>query len=383
MIPTPGWVEIDLSAIDHNLGVVRETFSSVDVCAVLKADAYGHGIEHVLPLVMQHGFQTIGITSNDEALTARFLGYTGRILRLRPALADEVEEALVHEVEEWVGGSEHAAAVARVAHGRGVRIPVHVSINSTGLGRDGIELHGRDDRGADELTRVLAHDSLRVAGVCSHFPVDDPVDMAHGAETFRSESELVLQSLAPADRGAVQRHCATSFAAITVPEARFDLVRIGAAIYGDTVNAHADVKPAFTLKSRVVAVNDYRAGSTVGYDRTHRLERDARLAVVPVGYADGVQRSLGGRASVLIRGRRLPIVDRHAMNALTVDVSPLDGVLPGEEVVLYGAQGADRITSAELEHANGHIAAELYSVWGRLHPRVPVAIALTTAQGAV
>ena len=371
MIPTPGWIEVDLDAVEHNLRVVTETLPPrVDVAAVLKADAYGHGIDNVLPLVIDRGIGTIGVTGNDEARAARFHGFAGRIIRIRPALAEEVDDAIALGVEEWVGGAGHAAGVARVARDRGIRIPVHVSINSTGLSRDGIEL--LHPRGPEDLRRVLDERSLRVVGVCSHFPCEDADDVAQGASAFQVQSDLVLRSLGATVRRDVRRHCATSFAALTVPDSHFDLVRIGAALYGDTAAPHPRFRPAFTLKSRVAAVNGYRAGSTVGYDRAHRLRRDSVLATIPIGYADGVQRSLGGRASVLIRGRRLPIVDRHAMNTLTVDATDLGDVRPGEEVVLYGAQGSGRISSADLERANGHIAADLYSVWGRLHPRIPV-----------
>lgn len=369
MIPTPGWIEIDLDAIEHNLEIVHGLFSpGTEVCAVLKADAYGHGIDHILPLVIERGFGTIGITGNEEALAARFLGFTGRILRMRPALAEEIDEAIVHDVEEWVGGAEHAQAVARVGLKRGVRIPIHVSINATGLSRDGIEL--LRPTGADELRRVLAHPSLRVVGVSSHFPTDDPQDIAQGAAAFRVQSAAVVRSLPPTSRHGVQRHCASSFAALTVPDAHFDMVRIGAAIYGDTVAPFPASRPAFTLKSRVAAVNEYQV-------------QDATLAVVPVGYADGVPVSPSGRASVLIRGRRLPVVDRPAMNTLTIDVSALSDVRPGEEVVLFGAQGDERIFAADLGHANALHAADLYSVWGRLHPRIPVRTAATARHETV
>ncbi|MFC5789057.1 alanine racemase [Agromyces tardus] len=382
MIPSPGWIEVDLDAVGRNLDLLRDSLPQrVDVAAVLKADAYGHGIDHVLPLVIDRGIGTIGVTGNDEARAARFLGFAGRIMRIRPALAEEVDDAIAHGVEEWVGGAEHGAEVARVARERGIRIPVHVSINSTGLSRDGIEL--LHPRGREDLRRVLDEPSLRVVGVCSHFPCEDADDVAQGAAAFQVQSDLVLRSLAAAARAGIRRHCATSFAALTVPDSHFDLVRIGAALYGDSTAPHPGFHPAFTLKSRVAAVNEYRAGSTVGYDRTHRLDRDAVLATVPIGYADGVQRSLGGRACVLIRGRRLPIVDRHAMNTLTVDATELRDLRPGEEVVLYGRQGSDRISSADLERANGHIAADLYSVWGRLHPRIPVRSTTVSHRDAV
>lgn len=372
MIPTPGWIEIDLEAIAHNLDSIRASIPApTEVCIVLKADAYGHGIEHVLPLVMERGFEIIGITGNEEALAARYLGYTGRIIRIRPALAEEVEEALVHEVEEWVGGPAHAAVVARVGRANRTRVPVHLSINSTGLSRDGVDLSAADGDAAVEA--VLAHPELAIAGICSHFPAEDVDDVEAGAAAFAEQSAAVAALLARTGRPRATRHCATSFAALKVEASRFDLVRIGAAVYGDT-SADSDLlRPAFSLKSRIAAVNRYPAGSSVGYDRTHRLTADAVLATVPLGYADGIQRSMGGRGHALVHGRRVPIVDRHAMNTLTLDVSAVHGVRPGDEVVFFGSQGAERITAADLEVSNGHLAAELYSVWGRLHTRITLA----------
>lgn len=378
MIPTPAWVEIDLDAIEHNLDLVRRRLApDTDVCVVLAADAYGHGIEHVLPLVMKHDFDTIGIEGNEDALAARFHGFTGRIIRIRPALAEEIDEAIVHEVEEWVSGAEHAETVARVAQRRGIRIPVHLSIDATRSGFDGIDL--LRPRGRAALRRVMDLEALEIVGICSHTPLADHDEIVRGACAFRVQSAAVLRELAPGSRP-VQRHCATSFASLRVPDARFDLVRIGAAVYGDTA-ADPGLRRAFALKSRVAALNEYRITGT-GADRSDLLDRDARLAVVPVGCAPGMAPAVGEGGSVLIRGRRLPIVDRQSMHGLVVDVSPLDGVRPGEEVVLVGRQGEERITSADFEHSSGRSAAELSSVWGRLHPRIPVrAAAAVRADG--
>jgi alanine racemase len=127
--------------------------------------------------------------------------------------------------------------------------------------------------------------------------------------------------------------------------------------------------------TRVAALNDYPAGSTAGYGRAHRVRADARLAVVPLGYADGYHRVLGRRAEVLIRGRRARVVDRLAMNTFLVDVSAVAGAAIGDEVVVYGAQGDDAITSGEIERVTGEIAADLYTAWGRLLPRKPAVAA--------
>ena len=170
-------------------------------------------------------------------------------------------------------------------------------------------------------------------------------------------------------------HCATTFAALAVPDSHFDMVRIGAALYGDSALLGGRLRPAMRVVTRVAALNDYPAGSTAGYGRAHRVRADARLAVVPLGYADGYHRVLGRRAEVLIRGRRARVVDRLAMNTFLVDVSAVAGAAIGDEVVVYGAQGDDAITSGEIERVTGEIAADLYTAWGRLLPRKPAVAA--------
>ncbi|WP_294980217.1 alanine racemase [uncultured Microbacterium sp.] len=370
MSASAAWVEVDTGAVAHNLGAVRDALGpGAHVCAVVKADAYGHGVDLVAPTLIARGVESFGVTSNEEARTVRATGFTGRILRLRAALREEVEDAAGLGVEEWIGGAAHAAVVAAAGAATGRRVRAHVSINATGISRDGIDLD--DANAAAQLRQIGADARLDVVGVASHFPCEDADDVHDGAAAFAIQARHAGALLA---RGPLQRHCATSYAALTVPASRFDLVRIGAALYGDTSASLAGLRPAMRLVSRIAAISAYPAGRTVGYDRTHRLDAPARLAAVPLGYADGYQRTLGGRAEVLVRGRRMPVVDRLAMNTLLVDVTSAEDAVIGDEVVLYGAQGAERISGADLEHASGQIAANLYTSWGRLLPRRAISL---------
>ncbi|MFH8252042.1 alanine racemase [Microbacterium sp. B2969] len=365
MTPAAGWVEVDTRAIAHNLDVVRAHLADgVELCAVLKADAYGHGVDLVAPVVIGAGVRTIGVTSNGEARMLRGAGFDGRILRLRPALAEEITDGASHAIEEWVGGEAHAKVVQDASATRGRRIPVHVALNSTGLSRDGIPLDTAAGRRAIEAIGRMP--GLDVVGVCAHFPCEDVDDVERGARDFAAEAGLAVEALGVGDVG---RHCATTFAALSVPDAQFDMVRIGAALYGDSALLGGRLRPAMRVVSRIAALNGYPAGATAGYGRAHRLATDARLGVVPLGYADGYRRGLGRRAEVLVRGRRAPVVDRLAMNTLLVDVSAIEDARIGDEVVVYGAQGSDAITSTEIERVTGEIAADLYTAWGRLLPR--------------
>lgn len=370
MSPAPAWVEVDVDTITANLRAVRaQVGPAVELCAVLKADAYGHGIDLTLPALMAQGVGTIGITANVEARQARELGFTGRILRLRAGLDDEIADAADDDIEEWLGGPGHARIVDRVAGRLGRTISVHVSINSTGLSRDGIQA-----RESHPIDPFVEFSRLRPIGVASHFPREDAKDVDEGARVFDRESAALARALASRMGAAVKRHCASTHAALTVPASRFDMVRIGAALYGDTPVLGDALAPAMRVVARIAAVNDYPSGSTVGYERTHRLTGESRLAVIPIGYADGYRRAFSGGsgAEVLIAGRRAPIIDLLAMNTCIVDITAIPSASIGDEVVMYGRQGSDTITSAEIEKVSGQIAADSYSAWGRLLPRLAV-----------
>lgn len=357
-------MEIDRAAVSHNIRTIRaELGEQVEFCAVVKADAYGHGIDIVVPLLTAQGITAIGFASNDDAEAIRASGFLDRLLRVRPATGEEIADALRFGVEEWVGGAEHAALLRALAVAQQNRVRAHVSLNSTGLSRDGFEVG--DPLGLHAAQELLDDPAIEVVGICSHFPAEDEVDVRAGSRRFDTESRRVIG----ATGRPIARHCATTFAALHVPESRFDLVRIGAGLYGDSTALGGMLRPAMRVMSRVAAVNSYRRGSTVGYDRWHRLEHDARLALIPVGYADGFHRSLSGTGDVLIRGQRARIVDRIAMNGFLVDVSHIDGAGPGDDVVLFGAQQGEVISAGDVERATGNIAADLYVAWGRLLPR--------------
>lgn len=366
MSSSPAWIEVDTAAIANNIAVVQQLLpGTTRLCGVVKADAYGHGVDLVLPVLMAAGIDLIGVTSNDEARTARALGFRGRVIRLRVATREEIEDARDLLIEEWVGGLQHARIVESAARSTRQTIPVHVALNSTGLSRDGIDFGMRAYRA--DLAAIGRLTALRTVGICAHFPCEEAGDVAAGAAAFRAQSADAVALLASGGRA--ERHCATSFAAITVPSSRFDMVRIGAALYGDTSAPVTGLRPAIAFVSRIAAINVYPEGRSVGYDRTFVTRRASRLAVVPVGYGSGLHRNLGGRADVLVRGRRARVVDKLAMNSCVIDVTDIPSVQIGDEVVLCGSQGGEQIGFHDLERASGQIAADLYTAWGSLLPR--------------
>lgn len=373
-----GWLEIDPDAFEANIATLRTLLGpDHDICVVMKADAYGHSIALLMPSIIRTGIRVVGLTSNEEARVARALGYKGRIARLRTATLEEIEDGLAYDVEELTGNPVHAKAAAAIAMRKGRRLDVHFALNSTGMGRNGLDLS--HPAGRVQARALMSIDGLRIVGIMSHFPVEDVADMKPSLERFLAESDWVIEA-GGLDRRQIVRHVANSYATLNLPEARLDMVRAGGVLYGDSDPAFTQFRRMMTAKSRVACVNYFPAGSSVSYDRTFRLTRDSWLANIPAGYSDGYRRQFSHRNQpqpdssqvfVLIRGHRFPVLGRVTMNTVMVDVTELkDEIQMDDEVVFFGRQGTEEIAQAELEGAAGTIGAEIYTIFGTSMPKV-------------
>ncbi|AXK38638.1 alanine racemase [Crenobacter cavernae] len=362
------WVEIDKAAFEHNIRTLQSELNGKSkICAILKADAYGHGIGLLMPSVIKMGVPCVGIASNEEARVVRDSGFKGRLMRVRTGSLQEVEAGLKYNMEELVGNADFARQASAIARRHGRTLSVHLALNSAGISRNGLELSS--DAGKADALAIAKLPSLKIAGIMTHFPVEEKDDVVKGLAVFKEEVDWVIKE-ARLDRKKLTVHCANSFATLEVPEARMDMVRPGGALFGDTVPSHTEYQRVMQFKSRVASVNRYPAGNAVGYDRTYTLKRDSLLANLPVGYSDGYRRVFTNKASVLIAGQRAPVVGKVSMNTLMVDVTDIPGAKSGDEVVLFGKQGKAEITQAELEDFNGALLADLYTVWGNSNPKV-------------
>ena len=373
-----GWVEIDPAGFEANIAELRRTIGPGHaICAVMKGDAYGHSIALLIPSIKRSGIDCIGITANDEARVARQLGYRGRIARLRTATPWEVEDGLRYRIEELTGNLAHARAMAAIGARKGRKIDIHFALNSTGMGRNGLDLSS--NAGREDAQALMATQGLRIVGIMSHFPVEDVADVRQSLARFIEESDWAIAT-GGLDRSKLQRHVANTYATFHVPEARLDMVRVGGGLVGDSYPGFERFGRIMTVKSRVATVNFYPAGSSVNYDRTYRLARDSWLANVPVGYADGYRRAFSFRNTpqpdklqthALIHGRRAPVLGRVTMNTIMLDVTEFrDEVRMDDEVVLFGKQGAEQITAQELEAAAATLNTEVYLIFGNSMPRV-------------
>ncbi|WP_433923940.1 alanine racemase [Vreelandella sp. 21] len=361
------WVEISQSAFEGNVrGVLELLGEEAELCAIMKADAYGHGIANLMPSVIALGIPCIGVASNEEARVVRASGFDGRLMRVRSATPEEVRGAFDYGMEELFGDITAARQASSDAAEAGVTLRYHLGLNAGGMGRNGMALDS--EAGRQEALELQDLASLELVGIMTHFAFEDEDFVRQGLEAFHEQSDWLIET-ANLDREALTLHAANSFTTMEVPEARLDMVRPGGLLYGDLPH-YEQFKPVMSFRTRVASVNDYAQGSGVGYDNVRVLERDSLLANLPVGYSDGYRRVFSDAAFALVNGERVPVMGRVSMNTTMVDVTDVEGVAAGDEVVLYGLQGDERITIGELEDLNSALLADLYTVWGNSNPKV-------------
>ncbi|MEJ2795778.1 alanine racemase [Iodobacter sp. LRB] len=363
------WLEIDLSAFSNNLETLKAKLgpNGPKICAIMKADAYGHGIDLLVPAVVAAGIPCLGVASNEEARVAREKGFKGQLMRVRTATAEEMEDALPYRMEELIGNLDSALTLSKLAQRSGQTLPFHLALNSSGMSRNGIDLNLNSSR--RDTLRLLRLPNISVAGIMTHFPVEEKQDVLTGFAQFKRDTTWLIRA-ARLDRSKLLLHCANSFTTLEVPEAHLDMVRPGGLVYGDSIPSYTEYKRVMTFKTRVASVNRYPSGNSVGYDRTVTLGRDSLLANLPLGYSDGYRRALSNKASVLIRGHKAPVLGKTSMNTIMVDVTDIPGVRSGDEVVLFGEQEGTRIAQGDLEEYSGALLADMYTVWGNSNPRI-------------
>ena len=375
------WAEIDLDALRHNFAYIRQAVGG-PVCAVVKADAYGHGDVATAKAVQQAGVAGFAVSSLGEGHHLRHHGITIPILIL--GYADPAHAATLAEddIATACFSTEYAQALSAAAVQAGVRVKVHIKID-TGMGRIGFAVRSGFEETIREVEALYALPGLAICGIFQHFAVADsdaPDDLAYTEEQYDLFTRVVdrLQADGYAT-GTV--HCANSAAQLRHPEWRRDMTRAGIILYGldPSPEVHFDgLRPTMTLKSVVTFVKDLLPGESVSYGRTYTANTPRKVATVCVGYADGYPRALSGsngnpNAGVMsIRGKPAPIIGRVCMDQTLVDVTDIPDVKMNDEVTVFGPEnaaiGAD--TADSIAAKTGTINYEIICGISRRVPRV-------------
>ena len=364
------WVDIDLGAIRDNVTELKRRAGAAEVLAVVKADAYGHGLVPSAGAALAGGATWLGVAQLAEALELRRAGVTARILTWLFAPGADVEGALAADIEVTIGSRWSLEAVEAAARSLGRPARVQLKVD-TGLGRNGV-LTDWSEVVAD-VARLVAEGVLEVTGTWSHFAYAD----APQHPTVRAQQERFVEAVTELERAGVDpglRHLANSAATLTNPSAHFDLVRPGVAVYGlspvPDLGSPADfgLREAMRVTARLAGVKAAPAGQGVSYGHEYTTTRETLLGLVPVGYADGVPRSAGNRGPVLTGGRRYTLAGRVCMDQVVLDLGPDASVAAGDEVVLLGVGADGEPTAQDWAEAAGTINYEIVT---RMGPRLP------------
>ena len=360
------WVDIDLAALERNFDRLSARVAPAGALAVVKADAYGHGAVAVARALERRGLAGFAVALAEEGMELRRAGVAAPVLVLSPVPAAGLPFLRRYALTPALSGLDQIDALA--AHGRasGFRVAVHLKFD-TGMTRLGIPA----EAAAEALARVRASPALELAGVMSHLAeAETPESPANREQELRFEQ--VLAALAPDERERVAVHFANSAAALYQPAKRHDLVRLGLALYGvdpARPRARGELEPVLSLIADIVQVKSVPAGTRVGYGGRWVAARASRVAIVPVGYADGYSWRLGNRGEAIVAGRRVPVVGAVSMDMLALDVTEA-GAAPGDPAVLVGRRGELEVSVAELAAAVGTLPYELLCLFGLRLPRV-------------
>ena len=369
--PTPAfphiWAEIDLPAIAHNVRELRRiTRPQARMMAVVKADGYGHGALEVARTVLAAGADMLAVARIDEGIRLREAGFQAPILVFSPTYPAFAEDLIAYDLIQSVGGLPAARALDAVARRCGKMLPVHLKVDS-GMGRLGLRPDALriDAAGSalDEVAAIVQLPGLRLGGTYTHFAAADEQNKDYAHRQFGLFQDF-LQALGRAGIDCGLRHAANSAALIDLPQTHLDAVRPGIALYGlypsrDVDQTRAALKPALSLKTRLLQVKTVPAGTKISYGMTWEAPRATVIGTVAAGYADGLQRRLSNRGTMLVGGRRAPIVGRVCMDLIMLDLGPDARAAAGDEVVIIGRQGDAEISADEIAEALGTINYEV------------------------
>ena len=369
------WAEINLINLEHNLrSIAAKVGFDKEIIAVVKADAYGHGSVRVAKTLRDNGVKTFAVSSIEEALTLREGGIEETIV-LFCIVPDICADIIIeNDLIPMIGNYASAKAYSDAAESAGTTVSGFVAID-TGMGRIGYLTDGKAaDESIEEIKKINQLPAFNIKGLFSHFSCADCEDQSFSAlqqERYTAFSErLKAEGIAPE-----MNTFANSAAVLELPDAYYQAVRPGIILYGaypssEVHKENLSLLPVMSVKARVAFLKNVEAGFSVSYGRTFVTERPSTIATVTVGYADGLPRRYSGNGFVLINGRKVPIVGNICMDQCMIDVTDIDGIKVGDEVVIMGAEGSHSITADDIAEASGTINYEILCGFGKRLPKV-------------
>ena len=363
------WAEIDLNALVHNFKIIKEQCKGSLVMAVVKADAYGHSVKDIAPVLEKNGADYFAVSNIDEAITLRNIGIKRPILILGYTPVNMADVLSKNNIIQCVYSDEYAKALSESAVNCDVTVKIHIKLD-TGMSRIGFDCRSETLSGIDAAIKASQLPKLLFEGVFTHFAVSDRTEESEDGFTAEQFGRFTsaLEQFKNAGIEPKLAHCCNSAALCLDNDKHLSLCRPGIILYGLTPSAELklpqDFIPVMTVKSVVSMVKTVSAGDTVSYGRTFKADRDMKIATVTAGYADGYPRALSNKGYVIINGKKAEILGRVCMDQMSVDVSDIPDVKFGDEVILFGKE----LPVEKLAELCGTINYEI--VCG-ISPRVP------------
>lgn len=363
------WAEIDIDALIHNFEIIKKESGGSKLMAVVKADAYGHSVRNIAPVLEEHGAHAFAVSNIEEAVTLRGCGITRPILILGYTPVSMAAQIYINDITQCVYSPEYAAELSKKAQADNVKIKIHIKLD-TGMGRIGFDCRDASLSGIDEAITAARLPGFIFDGIFTHFAVSDrtPTNEDGFTDAQFERFSTAIERFKAAGLKPKYCHCCNSAAFCLDNDKHFDICRPGIILYGLTpasgLKLKEDFIPVMTVKSVVSMVKTVRKGDTVSYGRTFTAEKEMKIATVTAGYADGYPRLLSNKGYVLINGKKANIVGRICMDQMSVDVTSIESVKQGDEVILFGKE----LPVEELADMCGTIN---YEIICGISPRVP------------
>lgn len=366
----PTLCEINTSALRHNYRQLKKMAGDREILGVVKANAYGHGATQVARVLASEGVRVFGVASVEEGIELRRSGIAGRIICFGGALGAQAQDLLEFGIEPIVFNAESVRTLAHQSHASAKALRIHLKVD-TGMGRLGVPM-----KDFKSLLQLISECSgLSLASVMSHLASADEPDPTPTDTQIKNfaKMEKIVAEIYPKTP---VFHFSNSAALIDQKMADTQWVRPGIAMYGAYPNSRfkekLDLKPVMTWRTQIISLKDFPAQSPLSYGGTFVTQRPSKIAILPVGYADGYSRAFSNKGVMLVRGKRVPVVGRVCMDLTLLDVTDLTSVEIGDEVLLLGSQGDETLRAEELANLIGTISYEIFCGISSRVPRLMV-----------
>lgn len=362
------WVEVDLDAVSHNVSMIRAYLGKTVYLAVVKADAYGLGVLPIAKTILENGADKLGLVTLEECIELRRAGITAPLLNMGPVWQDQADIVLEYDIEQVAYQLPVIEAISKAAKKAGKTAKIHLKVD-TGMSRYGVHF----SKAGAAIAKAAVLPNIEILGVMTHFPMSDELDKSFALlqiERFKALRRQVENM----DIHIPLWHTANSGAVLDLPQAHFDMVRVGLMNFGyfpsKQVKRPFELKPAMSVKSKIVEIREIHRGDTVGYGRRFMAEKDEQIGVLPLGYADGYDRKIRSGGQVLIHGEKVPIVSGLCMDAFFVRLTDFPNVRIGDTATLMGIDGGEEISPHDIAGIIGSVSYEVISRFGKRLPRV-------------